>query len=103
MTRFAVDVDFGLGAEWFTFVPYDRFWDHNLHAVMLPRERVTLVFGHSMVLNGYRLDHGRFIVEGLGRDRMAALTRHDIRVETHPIHSEPRGHEAPERRERHER
>ena len=23
-------------------------------------------------MNGYRLDHGRFIVEGLGRERMAS-------------------------------
>jgi hypothetical protein len=79
--RLAVDVDFGLGADRFTFVPYDRFWDHNFHAFLLPRERVSLVFGRSVVMNGYRLDHGRFVVEGLGRDRMATLTHHEIRAE----------------------
>ena len=84
-----MDVDFGLGAELFTFFPYDRFWDHNLHAFLLPRERASIVFGHSVVMNGYRLDHGRFVVEGLGRERMAALTRREIRIEV----GAGRGHE----------
>jgi len=79
--RLAVDVDFGLGAAMFTFVPYDHFWDHNFHGYLLPRDRVTIVFGHSVVMNGYRVDHGRFVVEGIGRERMVALTHHDIRVE----------------------
>jgi|CZKM01.1.fsa_nt_gi hypothetical protein len=96
--RLAVDVDFGLGAEMFTFVPYDRFWDHNLHAYLLPRERVSVFFGHSVVMNGYRLDHGRFVVEGLGRERMAGLTHHEIRVEVVAVHGGVKGHEEVERR-----
>ncbi len=107
--RLAVDVDFGLGVEMFTFVPYDRFWEHNLHVWLLPRERVELIYHRSVVLNGYRLDHGRFIVEGLGRERMAALTHHEIREEA-VLHGGPRRHEEverrfvrDERRDRHER
>jgi hypothetical protein len=88
----AVDVDFGLGAEVFTFVPYDHFWDHNLHAFLLPRDRVGIVFSRSVIMNGYRLDHGHFIVEGLGRERMAVYTHHDIRIETPGIHVDVRGH-----------
>ena len=91
--RLAVDVDFGLGAEMFTFVPYDRFWDHNLHAYLLPRERVGIFFGRSVIMNGYRLDHGRFVVEGIGRERMATLTHHDVRVEVVVGHGGVRGHE----------
>jgi hypothetical protein len=90
----AVDVGFGLGADMFTFVPYDHFWDHNLHACLLPRERVSLFFGRSVVMNGYRLDHGRFIVEGLGRERMASFTHREIRVEV----GAERGHEEMGRR-----
>ena len=96
--RLAVDVDFGLGAEMFTFVPYDRFWDHNLHAYLLPRERVGIFFGRSVIMNGYRLDHGRFVVEGIGRERMATLTHHDVRVEAVVGHGEVRGHEEVGRR-----
>jgi hypothetical protein len=94
----AVDVDFGLGADMFTFVPYDRFWDHNLHAFLLPRERVGIFFGRSVVMNGYRLDHGRFVVEGLGRERMASLTHHDIRVEVVAVRGGVKGHEDVDRR-----
>jgi hypothetical protein len=96
--RLAVDVDFGLGADLFTFVPYDHFWDHNLHAFLLPRERVTIVFGRSVVMNGYRLDHGRFVVEGLGRDRMAALTGREIRAEEPVSHNRFRARGEPEQR-----
>jgi hypothetical protein len=94
----AVDVDFGLGPDAFTFVPYDRFWDHNLHAYLLPHERVGIFFGRSVVMNGYRLDHGRFVVEGLGRERMASLTHHDIRVEIVAVHGGVKGHEEIDRR-----
>ncbi|MGA2865029.1 MAG: DUF6600 domain-containing protein [Verrucomicrobiota bacterium] len=79
--RLAVDVDFGLGLEMFTFVPYDHFWDHDLRLRLLPRERAQLIFRRSIIMNGYRVDHGRLIVEGLGRERMAALTHREIRVE----------------------
>jgi hypothetical protein len=96
--RLAVNVDFGLGVELFTFVPYNHFWDHNLHGYILPRERVTIVFGHSVVMNGYRVDHGRFVVEGLGREHMATLTHHDIRVEVVPAHGGVKGHEEAGRR-----
>ena len=96
--RLAVDVDFGLGAEMFTFVPYDRFWDHNLHAFLLPRERVSIFFGRSVVMNGYRLDHGRFVVEGLGRERMATFTHREIRAEAVAVHGGGGGHEEVERR-----
>ena len=94
----AVDVGFGLGADMFTFVPYDRFWDHNLHAYLLPRERVGLFFGRSVIMNGYRLDHGRFFVGGIGRERMATLTHHDVRVDIVVGHGGGRGHEEFDRR-----
>jgi hypothetical protein len=79
--RAAVDVDFGLGLEMFTFVPYDHFWDHDLRVRLLPRERARVIFRRSVIMNGYRVDRGRLIVEGLGRERMAVLTHREIRVE----------------------
>jgi len=109
--RVAVDVDFGLRADMFTFVPYGHFWDHGLRAYLLPRERSEAIFSRSVVLNGYRIDHGRFVVEGLGRERVASLTRHDIRIEA-PVfrggiglreggdHRLPGGRDERERRDR---
>jgi hypothetical protein len=98
----AVDVDFGLGAGLFVFVPYGHFWEHNLHAFILPRERVEIVFGRSFIRNGYRCEHGRFVVEGLGRERMATLTHHEIRVGEPGPHDKVRAHEEAERRTLHD-
>jgi hypothetical protein len=103
--RLAVDVDFGLAPEMFIFAPYDRFWEPNLRAFLLPRDRALVVFRHSTILNGYRFDHGRFVVEGIGRERMAALTHHAIRVEeSHrgEIRAHEAEHRAVEEKERHE-
>jgi hypothetical protein len=77
--RLAVDVDFGLGADAFTFVPYDHFWDHDLHRFMVPRDRAEAFFRDSHVMNGYRVDHGRFFLEGPGHDRIIAVTHRDVR------------------------
>ena len=95
----AVDVDFGLGASMFTFVPYDHFWDHNFHAYVVPRGRVSVVYGHSVVMNGYRVDHGRFVVEGIGHERMATLTHHEVRIEADVHHGGGWGHEDARRRD----
>jgi hypothetical protein len=98
----AVNVDFGLPHEAFTFVAYDHFWDHNLHPFLLPPARLEFVFGRSVVMNGYRLDHGRFVVEGLGRDHIAAWTHHEVKVEV-LAHERAREHAIVKREEiRHE-
>jgi len=78
--RVAVDVDFGLGVDAFVFVGNDHFWEHELHRFSVPHERVSVLFGGSRIMNGYRMDHGRFVVEGLGRDHIAAVTHREIRV-----------------------
>ena len=82
----AFDVDFGLGLSAFTFVSFDHFWDRDVHAFVLPRERADAVFRSSVVMNGYRVDHGHFIVEGLGHERVAALTHREVRVEAPVFH-----------------
>jgi len=79
--QLALDVDFGLGVDDFAFVAYDHFWDHDLRPFFLPRDRVAVFFAGSHVLNGYRVDNGRFVVEGLGHDHIAAVTHHDVRIE----------------------
>jgi Family of unknown function (DUF6600) len=81
----AVDIDFGLRAHMFTFVPYDRFWDHDLHRFLVPRDRVAIFFDRSHVLNGYRFVHGRFGVFGIGRERIGVFTHREVRIEA-PAH-----------------
>jgi hypothetical protein len=75
----ALDVDFGLGPEDFTFVAYDHFWDYNLRPFFVPHDRVAVFFRHSRILNGYRMDHGRFVIDGLGHDHIFSVTHHDFR------------------------
>jgi len=89
----AVDMDFGLGFEAFTFVAYDHFWDNDYRPFLLPHDRLELVFRGSRIANGYRMDHGRFVMEGLGHDHMAALTHHDVRIERdiHDVRPQGRG------------
>jgi hypothetical protein len=99
--RVAVDVDFGLGPAAFTFVGYDHFWDHNFHPFLVPHERVAVFYGRTVIMNGYRVDHGRFVVEGIGRERVALYTHHDVRVEV-VVHDAHVRHEQVARRIVHE-
>lgn len=74
-----VDFDFGLGVNFFTFVGCDHFWEHDFRVWVVPHDRVELIFRHSVIEDHFRRDeHGRFVNEGLARDRMAALTHHEI-------------------------
>ncbi len=87
----AVDVDFGLDMDAFTFVAYDHFWDYDLHSFLLPHDRLVGVFRDSRIANGYRVDHGRFVVKGLGHDHIAAVTHHDVRIERDVHDARPQG------------
>lgn len=79
--RVGVDFDFALGLNFFTFVGYDHFWDHDFRHFIVSGDRLAFIYRRSVIENRYHLDHGRFINDGLGRDRMAALTHHEIRAE----------------------
>jgi hypothetical protein len=76
-----LDFDFGLGFGCFTFVGYDHFhegffrmrgheWAYNIdHA------RLRSFYGRSVIRNDFhRDDHGRFVNDGIGRDRVERLT-----------------------------
>ena len=93
--QLALNVDFGLGVDNFTFVAYAHFWDNNLRPYSLPHDRLVLVFQGSRVANGYRVDdHGHFVIEGLGYDHMTALTHHDAKIEgnSHDTHHQNGGY-----------
>jgi hypothetical protein len=86
--RVAVDVDFGLAPDMFVFMPFDHFWAHDYLAFRAPIWRSRDLFRVSLVVNHYGFVGGRFVVGGIGRDRMAVLTHHDVRVETLHIRDE---------------
>jgi hypothetical protein len=92
----AVDASFGfgLGESCFTFVSYDHFhegffrmrgheWSHNIG-----RERLHTFYGHSVIRNEFSRDeHGMFVNNGIGRDRIERLTRvaHSSFEERRPV------------------
>jgi hypothetical protein len=67
----ALDVDFGLAPDDYLFVGYDHFLDHSYLPFLEPRERASIWFRDSVVMNDYRILDGRLVVEGLGRGRVA--------------------------------
>jgi len=75
------DFDFGLGATFFTFVDYGHFCAFDFHPYILRSDRFNYVFRRSVFENHFAYDHGRFINQGLGRERVAAFAHQDIRIE----------------------
>jgi len=76
-------VDFGLGYNSFVFVGSDHFWGGNYNVYVYDQERSRVFYEHSTFHAGYKMDGGHFVAEGLGRDRIAAITHHP--VEVHPV------------------
>lgn len=76
--RVAVDTDFGLEPDMFVFVGFDHFWAHDYRLFAAPPWRVSVLFHRSFLANNYRFVGGHFFVGGIGRDRMAVLTHHDV-------------------------
>lgn len=74
------DFDFGLGVNFFAFVSYDHFWEHDFRHWVVPHDRVVYLYHRSAVINHYQFDHGRFVNVGIGRDRMAGFTHRDVNV-----------------------
>ncbi|MGD0412461.1 MAG: DUF6600 domain-containing protein [Verrucomicrobiota bacterium] len=71
-------VDFGLGFDAFVFVGPDHFWGGDYHRYAFERVRAREFFDHSQFHAGYRMEGGRLRAEGLGREHMAEVTRHEV-------------------------
>jgi hypothetical protein len=98
----AVDVGFGLGADAFVFIGGDHFWDHDYRHVIVDHDRAHEFFAHSEIHNGYHMDHGRFVAEGLGRDRVASITHHQVEERSaHEMRATEEHHDMATRQEQH--
>ena len=84
--RLAVDVDFGLAPDFYVFVPFDHFWAHDYLAFRAPLWRTRDLFRVSILANHFGVVGGRFVFGGIGRERMAALTHHEVVVERVGFH-----------------
>jgi hypothetical protein len=92
----AADFDFGLGFACFTFVGYDHFHEGFFRMRghewrwHVDHERLRGFYGHSVVRNEFRRDeHGRFVNNGIGRERLAQVTHGRVEragfEERHPV------------------
>jgi hypothetical protein len=98
----AVDVDFGLQFDAFVFVGRDHFFDHDYTRVVIDRENARRFYAHSAIHNGYRMDHGRFVADGWGRERVAAFTHHEVAVRpAHELRTVEEHHDIQARHEQH--
>lgn len=84
--RVAVDADFGLAPDMFVFIPFDHFWAHDYLAFRAPFGRVPFLFRGSILANHFGFVGGRFVFDGIGRDRIGFLTHHDVGVERLEFH-----------------
>jgi hypothetical protein len=92
-----VGFDFGLGEDFFVFVGNDHFRDERFFRLRgrvspfeVHRERIHEFYGRSLVRNEFRRDeHGRFVNEGLGRERIERVTQRRVEQvhfeERHPF------------------
>jgi hypothetical protein len=84
--RLAADVDFGLAPDLFVFIPFDHFWARDYLAFRAPLWRVHDLFRVSILANHYGFVGGRFVFDGIGRDRIGLLTHHEVRAERIEFH-----------------
>ncbi len=92
--RVALDFDFGLGEDVFTFVEYGHFHEGFFRlrgrefAWHIHGERFHSFYHRSVLRNEFARDaHGRFVNHGIGRERVQHLTHveHAKFEERHPV------------------
>ncbi len=72
--------DFGLSDFAYTFIPAARFCDRYPYRYAVSGSHARNIYHNSTVINNYiRGDNNTIINEGIGRDRIAAATRSEIR------------------------
>jgi hypothetical protein len=93
--RVGLDFDFGLGEDCFVFVDgihfHERFFRLRGHEwrYHIGHDRMHGFYHHSVIRNEFRRDeHGRFVNDGIGRDRLAHMDPHLEHAnfeERHPV------------------
>lgn len=79
-SRVSFGFGFGLGWDHYSFVSYHHMHDPFLHRHFLPRHEIVNVYDHSTVIN-IAVGHNHTVMNGgIARDRMRAVTRHEIPV-----------------------
>jgi hypothetical protein len=86
----SVSFDFGFGADYYTFLPLTRFCDRTPYFYYLPASQAVTVYRDSTVVNNYTTVNHTVINHGIGFERVARVTRDEIRKVTVEIEPLPR-------------
>jgi hypothetical protein len=89
----AVDADFGLAPDAFVFIPFGDFWVHDYVGFRAPGWRAHDLFRVSLVANHWGFVGGRFVFDGIGRDRIGILTHHTVFSERLIFHDDHIAHD----------
>jgi hypothetical protein len=84
---------FGFGADCYTFIPLNRFCDRSPHHYYTTLDHTRALYKDSTVVNNYVVGNNNTIInEGIGRERVARVTRSDIpkvSIRTTPLAKDP--------------
>ena len=78
----AVNFDFGLHPDHFTFVNYSDFNAHDLGHRRLDQPQVTKIYNNTTIINNYVVNNNTVINQGVRVDRVAQATHTNIRQVT---------------------
>lgn len=74
-----IGFEFGLSYNHYTFVPTQRFCDRYPYRYGVPRAQVQTVYNQTTVINNYIHGNNNTVInEGIGRDRIVAVTKTQI-------------------------
>jgi len=72
--------DFGIGADYYTFVQWGRFHDARPYRYCLPRDRATVVYNNTTVINNYGDGNNVVINRGISKDRVRERSRVEVKT-----------------------
>jgi hypothetical protein len=85
----AVNFDFGLHPEHYTFVALRDFNHHDIGHCRLAPTEVTRIYNHTTIINNYVVNNNTIVNQGIKVDRVAAATH--TQIHQVPIREAPAG------------
>jgi hypothetical protein len=100
-THVGISFDFGLTQDCYTFVPTDRFHDRTPWRHALPVAHVGRIYHNTTIINDYSQTVNNVVINrGVDHDRIASLTRSEIRKVAIRDLPDDRGRSRPDRLEK---
>jgi hypothetical protein len=76
----SIGFDFGLERDCYTFIPTRRFCDRTPWRHAVPHTRIGNAYNQTTIINNINVNpHNTLINEGPGRERIASITRSEVR------------------------